>query len=67
MKKLTRENLEEMCFTEIKYQMDDAHAQYFDAIDEDGGAVEIKIEKENNSVSYKREGSEDWYFIVTGE
>ena len=49
-------------FTGVKEQMDDNHAYYFDAKDAEA-EVEVKVEKLDGWISYKKEGSEDWTYI----
>lgn len=58
------EALVERSFINIHVQMDDNHAYYFDAVDADTSEnVEIKIEKEDNALSYRQEGREDWLYL----
>lgn len=53
--------LEEMGFKDVKFQMHDCHAWYFDAHDtEVNQPAEIKIEKEDKWSYFRLEGNEDW-------
>lgn len=53
--------LSDMNFSNIEFQMEDNHAWYFDAREEENDIVsEIKVEKEDYFASYRFEGNEDW-------
>jgi len=58
------ELIEDMDFRDVAFQMEDCHAWYYDAIDNQSNELaEVKVEKENRSVWYRLDGREDWIII----
>jgi hypothetical protein len=53
----------DMDFGLVRFQSDDLHAWYFEAVDEADGShpkVEVKVERDGYCVSYRLIGKEDW-------